>query len=51
MTHKTNVADAFGKEFADIRESEALVYNTGASGPAVLIARVPAGEWIALAGS
>lgn len=51
VTHKTNVADAFGKEFADIREGEALVYKTSASGPAVLIARVQASEWIALAGS
>jgi phosphohistidine phosphatase SixA len=51
VTHKTTVADAFGKEFADIREGEALVYKTSSSGPAVLIARVQAGEWIALAGS
>ena len=51
VTHKTNVADAFGKEFSDIREGEALVYKTSASGPAVLVARVQAGEWIALAGS
>jgi hypothetical protein len=45
VTHKTNVADAFGKEFADIREGEALVYKTSASGAAVLIARVQPGEW------
>jgi len=51
VTHKTNVADAFGKEFADIREGEALVYKTSTSGPAVLVARVQASEWIALAGS
>jgi hypothetical protein len=51
VTHKTNVADAFGKEFADIREGEALVYKTSASGPAVLVARVQASEWIALAGN
>ena len=51
VTHKTNVADAFGKEFADIREGEALVYKNSTSGPAVLIARVQASEWIALAGS
>lgn len=51
VTHKTNVADAFGKEFADIREGEALVYKTSASGPAVLVARVQAGQWITLAGS
>jgi phosphohistidine phosphatase SixA len=51
VTHKTNVTDAFGKEFADIREGEALVYKTGASGPAAFVARVQASEWIALAGS
>jgi phosphohistidine phosphatase SixA len=51
VTHKTNVADAFGKEFADIREGEALVYKTSSSGPAVLVTRVQASEWIALAGS
>jgi len=51
VTHKTNVADAFGKEFSDIREGEALVYKTSSSGPAALIARVQANEWIARAGS
>ena len=51
VTHKTNVADAFGKELADIREGEALVYKTSSSGPATLIARVQANEWIARAGS
>lgn len=51
VTHKTNVTDAFGKEFADIREGEALVYKTSNSGSAVLVTRVQAGEWIALAGS
>ena len=50
VTHKTNVSDAFGKEFSDIREGEALVYKTSTSGPAVLIARVQPGEWIAQAG-
>jgi phosphohistidine phosphatase SixA len=51
VTHKTNVADAFGKEFSDIREGEALVYKTSSSGPAALVARVQASEWIAHAGS
>ena len=51
VTHKTNVTDAFGKEFADIREGEALVYKTSASGPAAFVTRVQASEWIALAGS
>jgi phosphohistidine phosphatase SixA len=51
VTHKTNVADAFGKELADIREGEALVYKTSASGTAAFVARVQANEWITLAGS
>ena len=51
VTHKTNVTDAFGKEFSDIREGEALVYKTSASGPAAFVARVQASEWIARAGS
>nr|WP_051379276.1 histidine phosphatase family protein [Bradyrhizobium murdochi] len=51
VTHKTNVADAFGKEFGDIREGEALVYKTSSSGPAVLVTRVQPGEWIAQTGS
>ena len=51
VTHKTNVTDAFGKEFADIREGEALIYKTSASGPAEFVTRVQANEWIALAGS
>lgn len=49
VTHKTNVTDAFGKEFADIRAGEALVYKTGASGPAAFVMRVQASEWIARA--
>lgn len=51
ITHKTNVTDAFGIEFADIRESEALIYKTSASGPAVFVMRVQAGQWVTLAGS
>jgi hypothetical protein len=51
ITHKTNVADAFGKEFADIREGEALIYKTSASGPTVLVTRVQPNDWIVQAGS
>lgn len=50
ITHKTNVTDAFGKEFADIREGEALIYKTSASGPAAYVMRVQASQWITLAG-
>jgi hypothetical protein len=51
ITHKTNITDAFGKEYADIREGEALVYKTSASGQAVFVMRVQAGQWVSLAGS
>jgi len=51
VTHKTNITDAFGKEFADIREGEALVYKTSTSGPAVFVMRVQAGQWVSLAGT
>jgi phosphohistidine phosphatase SixA len=51
ITHKTNIADAFGKEYADIREGEALIYKVSASGPAVFVMRVQAGQWISLAGN
>lgn len=51
ITHKTNIADAFGKEYADIREGEALIYKTSASGAAVFVTRVQAGQWVTLSGS
>ena len=50
VTHKTNIADAFGKDFADVREGEALIFKPSASGPAAMVTRVQAGEWIAQAG-
>ena len=48
VTHKTNVTDAFGMEFADIREGEALVYRTNASGPAVFVRRGAAEQRITI---
>jgi phosphohistidine phosphatase SixA len=50
ITHKTNIADAFGKDFGDVREGEALVFKPGVSGSALLVTRVQAREWIAQAG-
>jgi broad specificity phosphatase PhoE len=47
VTHKTNIADAFGKDFSDVQEGEALIYKP-ASGGAVLVARVKAGDWASL---
>jgi phosphohistidine phosphatase SixA len=49
ITHKTNIADAFGKDLSDVREGEALIYKPGPSRPSVLITRVQASEWIAQA--
>ena len=49
ITHKTNIADAFGKELADVKEAESLVYRPNPSGPPTLVGRVPANEWIAQA--
>ena len=46
VTHKTNITDAFGKEYADIGEGEALIIRVSRSGPYVT-ARVKAGEWSA----
>ncbi|HEY1473955.1 MAG TPA: histidine phosphatase family protein [Pseudolabrys sp.] len=51
VTHKTNIADAFGKEFADVKEAETLIYRPNPAGPPTLIARVQASEWIAQAKS
>jgi phosphohistidine phosphatase SixA len=46
VTHKTNIADAFGKEASDVQEGEAFVYKpNGSAGPAELIGRVKAADW------
>jgi phosphohistidine phosphatase SixA len=50
VTHKTNIADAFGKSFGDVKEGEALVYKPSSSGAPTLIERVQASEWSAHAG-
>jgi broad specificity phosphatase PhoE len=45
VTHKTNIADAFGKDFGDVQEGEAMIYKPASGGAAVLVARVKAGDW------
>jgi phosphohistidine phosphatase SixA len=45
VTHKTNFADAFGKEAADVQEGEAFVYRSGGSGPAKFVGRVKSEDW------
>jgi phosphohistidine phosphatase SixA len=50
VTHKTNIADAFGKEAGDVQDGEAFVYKATGSGPSTFVARIKAKEWIAQAG-
>lgn len=49
VTHKPNIADAFGRELADVKEAETLIYRPNPSGPPTLVARVQAKEWVAQA--
>ncbi|MBR1131209.1 histidine phosphatase family protein [Bradyrhizobium iriomotense] len=50
VTHKTNIADAFGKEAGDVQEGEAFVYRCGSSGPATFAGRIKLADWRAEAG-
>ncbi|WP_018323519.1 histidine phosphatase family protein [Bradyrhizobium sp. WSM2793] len=50
VTHKTNIADAFGKEAGDVGEGEAFVYKAGISGPATFAGRIKPADWSAKAG-
>ncbi|WBL82810.1 histidine phosphatase family protein [Bradyrhizobium xenonodulans] len=50
ITHKTNIADAFGKEAGDVQEGEAFVYRASGSGPASFAGRIKPADWIAKAG-
>jgi phosphohistidine phosphatase SixA len=49
VTHKTNITDAFGKNFSDIKEGEALLYKPDPSGIPKFVGRIRAEEWIAQA--
>ena len=48
VTHKTNIQDAFGKEWADIKEGECLLFRPGDSANPMPVARIEATEWIAI---
>jgi phosphohistidine phosphatase SixA len=50
ITHKTNIADAFGKEFGNVAEGEAIVLKPNPSGAPTLVDRVQAKEWIEYVG-
>jgi phosphohistidine phosphatase SixA len=46
VTHKTNIADAFGKEASDVQEGEAFVYRSAGPAPSAFVTRVKAAFWI-----
>ena len=48
VTHKPNITEAFGKEWSDVREGEATVFEPDSKGGYKLIVRIPANEWTAL---
>ena len=49
VTHKTNIEDAFGRRFADVREGESLLFRPDDAGRLAPVARVEASAWTALA--
>lgn len=51
VTHKPNIVDAFGKDFANVGEGETIVFRPDGKGGFVVIGRVPATDWARLAQS
>ena len=49
VSHKPNIMDAFGKDWFDLREGDASVFEPDGKGGYKLIARIPAGDWSKLA--
>jgi hypothetical protein len=47
VTHKTNIADAFGKEAGDVGEGEAFLYKANPAGAATFVARIKPADWTA----
>jgi phosphohistidine phosphatase SixA len=48
VSHKPNIVDAFGKDWSDVREGEASVFEPDGEGGFKLIVRVQADEWAQL---
>ena len=46
VSHKPNIMDAFGKDWFDVREGEATIFRPDGAGKAVLVARLPASDWL-----
>jgi len=49
VSHKPNIVDAFGKDWLDVHEGEASVFESDGNGGYQLIARIQANEWSKLA--
>jgi phosphohistidine phosphatase SixA len=49
VSHKPNIMDAFGKDWFDVRESEASIFRPDGKGGFVLIGRVQGADWPRLA--
>jgi len=45
VSHKPNIIDAFGKDWLDVREGEASVFEPDGHGSYKLIIRIQASEW------
>ena len=45
VSHKPNIIDAFGKDWSDVREGEASVFEPDGNGGYKLIVRIQASEW------
>jgi len=49
VTHKPNIVDAFGKDWSDIGEGEASVFQPDGKGGYSFVVRIKAGSWSELA--
>jgi broad specificity phosphatase PhoE len=47
VTHKPNIVDAFGKDWFEVKEGEASIFQPTTAGKANLVARVQAADWLA----
>jgi phosphohistidine phosphatase SixA len=51
VTQKPNIIDAFGKEWSEVKEGEALIFNIDPANKSTLVAHLQSSEWIAAAAS
>jgi phosphohistidine phosphatase SixA len=45
VTHKTNIADAFGSQFSDVKEGEAIIFRPVSSGQPNFLGRMLPQQW------